>query len=116
MRRKEANGAGSHLGEFEVDVELLAFAHRYATSPVKRDILIFFGENQHGWDTADGIARRIGWHTGTVARDLSDLARMGVLKRARLDRSSVFLLSHSPRICSVLSRFVASTRVVGQRC
>ena len=43
-----------------VDVALLAFARRYANTPIKRDILILYGENPHLGDDVAGIARRLG--------------------------------------------------------
>ncbi len=103
-------GAGLRPGEFEVDVELLAFAHRYATGPVKWDILVFFGENPYTQDTAEAIARRIGRRAPTVLRELFDLSLMGVLERRRLNGNVVFALSRSPKIRRTLGRFVAQSR------
>lgn len=105
-----ARGEGLRPGEFEVDVELLAFAHRYATGPIKWDILFFFGENPYTQDTAEAIARRIGRRAPTVLRELFDLSLMGVLERRRLDGNVVFALSRSPRIRRTLRRFVAESR------
>lgn len=104
----QAHGGGEGLrpSEFEVDMELLAFAHRYATGPIKWDILIFFGENPYTQDTAEAIARRIGRRAPAVLRELFDFSLMGVLERRRLDGNVVFALSRSPKIWRTLRRFV----------
>lgn len=102
-------------GEFEVDVELLAFAHRYATGPIKWDIVVFFGENPYTQDTAEAIARRIGRRAPTVLRELFDLSFKGFLERRRLDGKVVFALSRSPKVRRTLSRFVAVSRGQGPR-
>ncbi|MGQ9585231.1 MAG: hypothetical protein ACUVXG_07515 [Anaerolineae bacterium] len=107
----ETSGNGTPGADFEIDVELLAFAHRYATGPVKWDILVFFGENPYNRDTAESIARRIGRHAWTVARELHDLSLMGVLERQRVNGSVVFALTRSPRIRRTLRRFVADNRL-----
>jgi len=110
MQGKGADRPTSRQGEFEIDVELLAFAHRYATGPVKWDILVFFGENPYSRDTASSIAQRIGRRVSTVARELHDLSLMGVLERQRMNGNVVFMLSPSPKIRRTLSRFVATSR------
>lgn len=101
---------GPKPGEFEVDVELLAFAYRYATGPVKWDILLFFGENPYTRDTAEAIARRIGRRPSAVLRELFDLSLMGVLERQRLNGTVVFGLSRSPKMRQTLQRFVQESR------
>ncbi|MGC8839297.1 MAG: hypothetical protein ACP5UM_12875 [Anaerolineae bacterium] len=106
---------GLRPGEFEVDVELLAFAHRYATGPIKWDILVFFGENPYTQDTAEAIARRIGRRAPAVLRELFDLSLMGVLERRRLNGNVVFALSRSPRIQRTLRRLVAESHGQGPR-
>jgi len=110
--QEQAQGreAGLRPGEFEVDVELLAFAHRYATGPVKWDILVFFGENPYTQDTAEAIARRIGRRASAVLRELFDLSFMGVLERRRLNGNVIFALSPSTKIRRTLRRFVAESR------
>ena len=114
VQRNEASGAGPRQGEFEIDVELLAFAQRYATGPVKWDILVFFGENPYGRDTAGSIAHRIGRRVPAVTRELYDLSFMGVLERLHMNGSVVFALSTSSKIRKTLSRFVAGSRDGGR--
>lgn len=113
MQDRVHEGEGLGPGEFEVDVELLAFAHRYATGPIKWDILVFFGENPYTQDTAEAIARRVGRRAPAVLRELYDLSLMGVLERRRLDGKVVFALSRSPRLRQTLRRFVAESRRQG---
>ncbi|NLE76161.1 MAG: helix-turn-helix domain-containing protein [Chloroflexi bacterium] len=96
--------------EFEIDVELLSFVHRYASGPLKWDLLLFFGQNTYTRDTAEAIARRIGRRPQTVARELQDLAIMGVVQAHRLSGSAVFALAPSPKLRDTLSRFVAHTQ------
>ncbi|MDE3091223.1 MAG: hypothetical protein KGJ80_17785, partial [Chloroflexota bacterium] len=44
----------------EIDVELLAFAERYATNLARWDLLLYFGQNPTARDSARGIARQVG--------------------------------------------------------
>jgi len=114
LQGNETSEAGPRQGEFEIDVELLAFAQRYATGPVKWDILVFFGENPYSRDTAGSIAHRIGRRVPTVTRELHDLSLMGVLERLHMNGSVVFTLSPSPKIRKTLGRFVAGSRDGGR--
>lgn len=92
----------------EIDIDLIAFLARYAGSPVKRDILLFFGHNPYSQDTAKNIALRIGRNASIVLRELEDLVLLGVLQRRSLNREGVYQLSDNPHLRRILPRFVAA--------
>lgn len=64
----------------EVDIELLTFIERYATNLARWDVLLFFGRNPAISDSVSGIAKRIGRRPQSLAKELDDLALLGVLR------------------------------------
>ena len=91
----------------EIDIELLAFIERYASSLIKWDLIVFFGENPYSRDTADNVARRIGRSLSITQRELNDLVILGLIERSHLNGEIVYQLAQENRLRRLTSRFVA---------
>ena len=77
----------------EVDLELIAFLERYASSLIKWDIVMFFAQNPYTRDTSDNIALRLGRDRKAIALELYDLALLGFLEREVIDDTPVYRLT-----------------------
>jgi len=97
-------------GYIEVDLMLLEFMTRYADTPIKWDIVTFFAANPFSRDVARNLAGRIGRRETAVARELEDLALLGLLQRSRLGDTTVYYLSEKPELREMLTRFDAASR------
>ncbi len=82
----------------EIDVELLAFVERYATSLARWDILIFFGQNPATSETVRNIARRLGRRPESLKKELEDLVYLGVLRGTSCERGARYGLVNEPTI------------------
>ena len=80
----------------EVDIELLTFVERYATNLARWDVLIFFGRNPATCDDASGIAKRIGRRPQSLAKELDDLALLGVLRSRANGNGTTYRLARVP--------------------
>jgi len=78
---------------------------RYANTLIKWDIVTLFGENPHISDAAANLARRLGRAEPAVARELEDLALLGLLRRTRLPGGAVYRLAEDPELRQSLARF-----------
>ncbi len=94
------------LADREIDIELLAFVERYATSPVKWDLIVFFGENAYTRDTAFSIASRIGRDMKIVLPELGDLVVLGLLEQTKINGETVYHLTQEPSLRQAAFRFV----------
>jgi hypothetical protein len=92
--------------EHEIDIELLAFVKRCVTSAVKRDIVVFFGQNPYTRDTASGVAQRIGRSLKIVWPELRDLVLLGLLEQADLNGETVYQLTVEKELRETTFRFV----------
>jgi DNA-binding MarR family transcriptional regulator len=90
----------------DMDPELLDFVKRYVDSFIKWDLLHFFHKNPHTIDTVENIARYAGRDPETVAQELADLARRGLLEETHMGDLTIYALSSSPEVRDKLERFV----------
>lgn len=109
--KQSVDGIGSSEGEQpladrEVDIELLAFVERYVNSPVKWDIITFFGGNPYTRDTAVSIASRVGRDMSVVLPELGDLVMLEVLEQTKLDGKTVYHLTQEASLRQMAFRFV----------
>ncbi len=92
--------------EYEIDIALLAFLNRCVNSPVKWDIVVFFGQNPYTRDTAAGVAQRIGRSPRVVLPELRDLVLLGVLEQTDLNGEIVYHLTVEKELRETTARFV----------
>ena len=92
--------------EHEIDIALLAFIKRCVNSPVKQDIVVFFGQNPYTRDTASGVAQRIGRSLKIVLPELRDLVLLGVLEQTDLNGEMVYQLTVEKELRETTFRFV----------
>ncbi|MGE5139320.1 MAG: hypothetical protein ACM3JD_07660 [Rudaea sp.] len=67
--------------EAEIDVELFTFVERYATNPVRWDVLLFFGLHPDRRVTIHELARLMRRTVRATTKELDDLSYLGVLRR-----------------------------------
>ena len=80
----------------EIDIELLAFIERYATNLARWDVLLYFGRNPATRDNAFGIAKQLGRRPQSLAKELADLAYLGVLHAHENGKGMVYQLARVP--------------------
>lgn len=68
-------------GYIQMDLELTLFLSRHARTPLQWDILTFFALNPHTRDTATALAERLGRQYAALARELEDMALLGILEK-----------------------------------
>jgi hypothetical protein len=88
-----------------LDLDLLEFVQRYASSRAKWDIVCLFAQNPNTQDTASNIAARIGRNARLVSREAEDLVLLGLLQRRPVGGDLVFSLLPEPRLRAMLQRF-----------
>jgi len=92
--------------EQEIDIALLAFIKRCVNSPVKWDIVVFFGQNPYTRDTALGVAQRIGRSLKIILPELRDLVLLSVLEQTELNGEMVYQLTMERELRETIFRFV----------
>lgn len=81
----------------EIDLALLIFIERYATSLPKWDILAFFGQHPDKSYSAEEIAVQLGRSIRSVRPELGELALLNVLEKdARHAQPTYCLTRHLP--------------------
>ncbi|MBI5032094.1 MAG: hypothetical protein HZB51_16305 [Chloroflexi bacterium] len=78
----------------EIDVELFAFIERYATSLIRWDLLLYFGQNPNRRDQAFEVAQRMGRKLITLQKELDDLVYLGVLRVDQKADTLFYSLAH----------------------
>ena len=78
----------------EIDVELFAFIERYATSLIRWDLLLYFGQNPNRRDQAFQVAQHVGRKPATLQKELDDLVYLGVLRADSHADTIVYSLAH----------------------
>jgi len=89
----------------EIDVELLAFAERYATNLARWDLLVYFGRNPSTRGTARDIAVEIGRRPRIVQKELDDLTYLGILRARENCHGRRYEMVRAPRTRQMIKRF-----------
>lgn len=77
----------------ELDIDLLAFVERYASTPVHWDLVTFFGIEPQRQASADAIARRMSWPPAVLHRELDELVVLGLLEQVNTNGSPQYRLT-----------------------
>lgn len=93
-----------NAGYVEIDLELSLFLSRHGRTPLQWDILAFFALNPHARDTVSALAERLGRHYSAVARELEDMALLGILERYVRDDLVVYGLRRDPGLLGIMER------------
>ena len=62
------------------------------SSGLKGDLVVMFRKNPGLMDTREGVARRLGATTSSIAKEISDLVQMGFLKERKFGKHVVIYL------------------------
>lgn len=94
----------------DVDAPMRAFLDTVLDSVVKWDLLRFFGENPHTYDTAESITRYTGRSIEVTRTELSELVARGVLDEESLGSLKVYTLTKDPEVRELVLRFSEASR------
>lgn len=101
-------------GYIPMDLELTLFLSRHARTPLQWDILAFFALNPHTRDTAAALAERLGRQTPAVARELEDMALLGILEKQADASMAVYGLRREPGIMRLMERLRRHLETMGK--
>ncbi|MGQ9667725.1 MAG: hypothetical protein ACUVWB_10460 [Anaerolineae bacterium] len=101
-------------GYVEIDLELSLFLDRHGRTPLQRDILTFFALNPHARDPASALAERLGRQYSAVARELDDMALLGVLEKYVRDNLVVYGLRRDPALLKIMERLRRHLEIAGK--
>ncbi|XWX02648.1 MarR family transcriptional regulator [Aggregatilineales bacterium SYSU G02658] len=90
----------------DFDLKWSGFIKSKVNSFTKWDLLRFFYDNPHTFDTADNIAQYIGREVQTVQAALEGLVRSGLIDKETRGQASIFRLSQQPEMRQALTDFI----------
>ncbi len=97
-------------GPVEVDVELLTFVERYATNPVRWDLLLYFGLNPDAQESAHSIAGQVRRSVSTTVKELDDLTYLRVLRRRYTPERITYQLARRAGVRRVVTHLAGRVR------
>lgn len=100
-------------GYIQMDLELTLFLSRHARTPLQWDILTFFALNPHTRDTSAALAERLGRQAPAVARELEDMALLGILEKQADASLIVYGLRRDPGILRLMERLRRHLETMG---
>lgn len=92
----------------DIDPQLYNFLTHQVDSFIKWDLVRFFHENPGTMDTAANTARYAGRDQESVEKELSELAKSGVLERKTVGEMTVYTLAGSQEMREMVERFVSA--------
>jgi hypothetical protein len=90
----------------ELDSRLLEFLREKVNSFVKWDLVRFFHDNPHAADTAESIARYTGRDLASIADELSELVKSGVLHWQEVSGRKIYRLAADSQMRELINTFV----------
>jgi DNA-binding MarR family transcriptional regulator len=93
--------------ENELDLDLLTFVERYATTPVRWDLVVFFGCKPQRQETVEAIAHQMGWRFSLVHRELDELVMLGLLEQIHNNGGLLYRLTRYKPLREAALRFAA---------
>jgi len=94
----------------EMDPHTLAFITKYVTSFTRWDLIHFFAENVHTYDTAEGLAKHIGRPVSLVQQEAANLVTDGILTVSVEGENQVYALTSDPDVRRIASELVQATQ------
>lgn len=94
----------------EMDSRTLAFIKKYLTSFTRWDLIRFFAENIHTYDTAEGLAKHTGRPVSLVQQEAANLAADGILTVSAEDENRVYALTLDPDVRRIASELVQAAQ------
>src|SRR3990172_994035 len=104
--RRDASSEGAPL----LDEELRAFLDRVVGSPERMELLVFFDQNPHAFDTTHSIAQWVNRPVEAVKAALEGLTVAGILKQQGKGDGAVYAYSPRPELVPMIDRFVEAWR------
>jgi len=90
----------------DMDPRLLEFLRDKVNSFIKWDLVRFFHDNPHAADTGENIARYTGRDVRTIAGELIELTRAGVLEQHEVSNQTIYTLASDPSMRDLVRVFV----------
>ncbi|MEW6096453.1 MAG: hypothetical protein AB1567_08015 [bacterium] len=86
------------------------FLEKVTKSPIRRDLLNFFYENQFAMDTARNLSRWINKDLEEVKEELEGLVKLRVLEKIGEGNSAIYSYTQNLETINTIERFVKITR------
>jgi len=86
------------------------FLEEITNSPIRRELVNFFYENQFAMDTAKNLSRWINKDLSEVENNLEELVRLKVLEKIGEGASAIFSYTQNLEIINMIDRFIKITR------
>lgn len=90
----------------DMDPILLDFVKTKVNSFIKWDLVRFFHENPHTADTIENIAKYAGRNATAVEPELEELVESGIMKKSRLDETSIYSLEADETMQALVDKFI----------
>ncbi len=94
----------------EVDVELFTFVERYATSLIRWDLLLFFGNHPRRSVTAAELSQEMRRSVKATTKELDDLTYLRVLTRRYTPERVTYQLARNGPARRAITRLAAYAR------
>ena len=94
----------------ELDIELFTFVERYATNPVRMDLLMFFGCDPEERITGANLAPAVRRTLRATKKELDDLTYLRILTRRYTSEKVTYQLTHRREARSAVMRLAAFVR------
>jgi Fic family protein len=86
------------------------FLEEATKSPIRRELLNFFYENQFAMDTAKNLSRWINKDLEEVEKDLEGLVKLKVLEKIGEGSSAIYSYTQDLETINMIERFIKITR------
>ncbi len=86
------------------------FLEAATKSPIRRDLVTFFYENQFAMDTAKNLSRWINKNLSEVEKDLEELTKLQVLEKIGEGNSAIYLYTQNLDILNMIEKFIKISR------
>ncbi len=101
----KADLSGNPLPNKEIDLDLLVFIERYATSLIKWDLLTHFGRHPDEQFSLPELARQLGRNYKSVRVEVGDLAILGVFHYFTENNEPYYQLTTNPHVRLQIFKF-----------
>ncbi len=97
--------AAEHQAPVSPDLAMLTFIRRYADTPLRWEIIVFFARHPEESVTSHQVAQGVRRSARLVQIDLDDLVLLGLLERRRSSLGSQYTLTADPVLRAQMIRF-----------
>lgn len=89
---------------------IIEFLEEATKSPIRRELIKFFYENQFAMDTAKNLSRWINKELSEVEKELEGLVKLKILEKIGEGCSSIYSYTQNIETIEIIERFIKITR------